>query len=243
MTEPEFDETSAQEIKEADTSRGLALDSLHPALLNAIKLGVFAIVAAIVLGSTYSATAIRIAASQAAVEEKALLEVVQTIEQKRIDLADRVAIPAAQLDLLGIEQIEDESIQIVRDNEGVPVAFILPALATDGYSGDIRFLVGIDRDSEITGVRVIEHRETPGLGDKIDIKKSDWILSFNGKALNNPQGGWAVQKDGGEFDAFTGATITPRAMVNRIKAVLDYYALHNIELIEQAQTGSVQEAD
>ena len=217
------------------------LDNLHPALLNAIKLGVFAIVAAIVLGSTYSATAARIAASQAAVEEKALLDVVETMEQKQIDLPDRIAVPATQLDLLGIDPTEDESIQVVRDNNGLAVAFILPALATDGYSGDIRFLVGINLDSEITGVRVIEHRETPGLGDKIDLKKSDWILSFNGKALNNPQGGWAVTKDGGEFDAFTGATITPRAVVNRIKAVLDYYALHSTELIEQAQSGAVLE--
>jgi electron transport complex protein RnfG len=97
-------------------------------------------------------------------------------------------------------------------------------VAKDGYSGDISLLVGIDFDGIIQGVRTIEHKETPGLGDKVDHKKSPWIDSFIGKSLSNtPLDGWAVTKDGGVFDGFTGATITPRAVVNAVHQGLLYH--------------------
>lgn len=86
-----------------------------------------------------------------------------------------------------------------------------------GYSGDIVILIGIDAAGELTGVRTIAHAETPGLGDKIEIAKHDWVTSFNGFSLNNlSEKDWAVKKDGGRFDQFTGATITPRAVVGAV---------------------------
>ena len=110
---------------------------------------------------------------------------------------------------------------------------ILPATARDGYSGDIRLLVGIGRDGAVAGVRVLSHRETPGLGDKIELKKSDWVLSFDDKTLGDPAAEkWAVIKDGGEFDAFTGATVTPRAVVAAVKSAMEYSQNNRSALFE-----------
>jgi|SaaInlV_100m_DNA_5_1039725.scaffolds.fasta_scaffold05171_3 Na+-translocating ferredoxin:NAD+ oxidoreductase subunit G len=208
------------------------LDNQHPALLNAVRLGIFAIIAAFILGATYSSTAERIAASQLAVEQRALLEVVATLDDKTVDLTDRLVIPAEAIESLNLD--EGQSIQVVRNSRGEATAFIVPATAPDGYSGAIRLLVGIDQGSNITGVRAIEHAETPGLGDKVDIKKSDWINGFIGKSLSNPTNGWAVKKDGGSFDAFTGATITPRAVVSQVEAALKFYAQYQTVLVEQS---------
>ncbi|WP_413282679.1 RnfABCDGE type electron transport complex subunit G [Vibrio sp. MA40-2] len=85
----------------------------------------------------------------------------------------------------------------------------------EGYSGVIRYLIGVDLNDEISGVRVLSHTETPGLGDKIEIEKSDWVSDFNGRSLNNTAI-WKVKKDGGEFDQFSGATITPRSVVSGV---------------------------
>lgn len=99
-----------------------------------------------------------------------------------------------------------------------PVALLIQSTAPDGYSGNIEILSAVYLDGTISGVRVLEHKETPGLGDKIELKRSDWITSFNGKrATSAKDASWAVKKDGGQFDAFTGATITPRAVVNAVK--------------------------
>lgn len=99
-----------------------------------------------------------------------------------------------------------------------PVAAIIETTAPDGYSGAIQLLVGADFSGNIFGVRVTEHHETPGLGDKIELRISDWITSFAGKKINGPADShFAVKKDGGDFDQFTGATITPRAVVNAVK--------------------------
>jgi len=103
-----------------------------------------------------------------------------------------------------------------------------------GYSGAIRLLVGVDRHGQISGVRVIAHKETPGLGDPIEVEKSDWILGFNGRSLTDPgPKGWAVKKDGGVFDQFTGATITPRAVVSAVRDTLTYFEAHRAELLEE----------
>ena len=100
----------------------------------------------------------------------------------------------------------------------LPVAAALETTAPDGYSGAIQMLVGADFHGKVLGVRVIEHHETPGLGDKIELRISNWINSFNGKVVHGADDkAFAVKKDGGEFDQFTGATITPRAVVNATK--------------------------
>ncbi|ELZ8933768.1 electron transport complex subunit RsxG [Cronobacter dublinensis] len=99
-----------------------------------------------------------------------------------------------------------------------PVAVVMQATAPDGYSGAIQLLVGADFKGTVLGTRVTEHHETPGLGDKIETRISNWITGFAGKVIQGPDDNrWAVKKDGGQFDQFTGATITPRAVVNAVK--------------------------
>ncbi len=117
--------------------------------------------------------------------------------------------------------------------QGAVTAVLLTAVAADGYTGAIRLLVAVDKSGRVLGVRVLEHRETPGLGDAIERRKSDWILDFNGHSLANPQpAGWAVKKDGGIFDQMTAATISPRAVVGGVKRALEYVQTHHAELFE-----------
>ena len=116
---------------------------------------------------------------------------------------------------------------------GQAVAVVMTVTAPDGYSGDITMLVAVNTNKEITGVRIIEHKETPGLGDKVDINRDDWVLDFNGKSLVNPNiEQWKVKKDGGEFDGFTGATITPRAVVKAVANSLQYFQDHQDSVFE-----------
>lgn len=105
-----------------------------------------------------------------------------------------------------------------------PIAAALTVIAPNGYNGNIYLLVGIDFSGKITGVRVVKHRETPGLGDAIESKRSNWIELFSHKSLANPdEVGWKVKRDGGQFDQFTGATITPRAVVGAVHKALIYF--------------------
>jgi electron transport complex protein RnfG len=122
--------------------------------------------------------------------------------------------------------------------EGKPVAAILTPVAPDGYSGPIRLIVGIDADGSVTGVRVTSHRETPGLGDAIEAERSDWILGFEGRSLGDPPlADWAVKRDGGDFDQFTGATVTPRAVVKAVRNTLLYFDAHRTQLFARAPEG------
>ncbi len=132
---------------------------------------------------------------------------------------DRIEVAASPL--LGTEQAS--TVYRAR-RRGEPVAAIFNSIAPDGYSGRIHLLVGIYVDGSIAGVRVIRHAETPGLGDAIEIRKSPWIRGFEGRSLENPVlARWAVRRDGGDFDQLTGATITPRAIVEAVKNTLLYY--------------------
>ena len=119
--------------------------------------------------------------------------------------------------------LEDDATIYLATLKGKPVTAFFQMTTLRGYNV-ITLLMGVNvKDQTLAGVRVIRHSETPGLGDRIEIKKSNWILSFDGKSLNNPTlTNWAVRKDGGEFDQFTGATITPRAIVNTVKSILLY---------------------
>ncbi len=115
--------------------------------------------------------------------------------------------------------------------DGRPVAVAFRPVAPEGYGGPIRLLVGIDYQGHLLGVRVLEHKETPGLGDKIELRHSDWILGFNGLSLDNPPTeGWRVKRDGGNFDQFTGATITPRAVVKAVHKSLQFYRSRREEI-------------
>jgi electron transport complex protein RnfG len=119
--------------------------------------------------------------------------------------------------------------------DGKAVAIMMMLTAADGYNGDIRLLAGIDVHGTVLGIRVIAHKETPGLGDPIELERSDWILSFTQKSLNNPQlDGWNVKRDGGQFDQFTGATITPRAVVRATRRALQYFDANTQALFDTA---------
>lgn len=112
-----------------------------------------------------------------------------------------------------------------------PVAVVLEATAPDGYSGKINMLIGVTADGKLSGVRVVSHKETPGLGDYIELAKSEWIHLFDGKSLTQPdETGWKVKKDGGQFDYMAGATITPRAVIKAVHHALKYVDLHRNEL-------------
>lgn len=119
-------------------------------------------------------------------------------------------------------------------NNGKPVAAVFTAIAPDGYNGDIKLIIGINFDGDITGVRVIEHRETPGLGDAIELRHTNWVLGFNHRTLEDPgEKMWKVKKDGGYFDQFTGATITPRAIVKEAHKVLEYFKDNKQAIFDQ----------
>ena len=131
-------------------------------------------------------------------------------------------------------KLENDAKVFLATKDGIAVASVFEITTLRGY-GVITMLIGINtKDQTLAGVRVVRHTETPGLGDKIEIKKSDWITTFDGKSLKNPKlSAWFVKKDGGEFDQFTGATITPRAIVNTTKSVLLYAKDHLAGLNQQ----------
>ena len=158
----------------------------------------------------YHMTSHKIQAAMEAEQRRLLLEV---IPQEYFDnnLLTAATTPTAP-QLNGIHRIYFAA------KAGKLSAYAYETRAPDGYSGNIRLLVGLTPQGEVLGVRVIEHHETPGLGDKIELRISDWILSFNNQPINNDNlSEWAVKKDGGKFDQFSGATITPRAIVNQVK--------------------------
>ncbi len=115
------------------------------------------------------------------------------------------------------------------------VAVAMTSTAPDGYNGNIELIVAINTDGSVSGVRVLKHQETPGLGDKIELRKNNWITSFTGKKLlSDNDSRWAVVKDGGMFDQFTGATITPRAVVKAVRKTVQYFNTHKKDLFTQA---------
>lgn len=213
---------TTNETEKADMSLGQSIAK------NAIGLAIFAFVTAGVIAIVQQSTKKQIHENIAQAQAKALYEITPK-EQVDNDLLNSY-----------IELHSDQSKQHLHVNYLGPIAndaklhlaqsnnqthtYILPVTAPDGYTTHIQLLVGIKQDGSIAGVRVVDHKETPGLGDKVELKKSDWILSFNGKSLTNPDiEKWKVKKDGGEFDSFTGATITPRAIVNAVKQSLEMF--------------------
>ena len=109
--------------------------------------------------------------------------------------------------------------------------------ARDGYAGPIRVLVGVGYDGTVTGVRILEHRETPGLGDRIVSARSDWVYQFDGRSLSDPVvGRWAIRTDGGEFDQLSGASVTPRAVIGAIREMLVYFEANRDELFAAPAT-------
>ena len=187
---------------------------------HAVLLGLFALVTALILSTTNQLTSARIAEVEHRAAQQALIDILpKQLHDNELVLETR-EIPPEFWSILGLT--ESGMAHIAKNGTGI-VAAIIPSVSRLGYSGDIKMLVGIDMNGSITGVRVTDHAETPGLGDKIELRKSDWILSFNHRSLQNTDTSqWAVRKEGGDFDQFTGATITPRAVINQVLATLNY---------------------
>lgn len=153
----------------------------------------------------------------------------------------RTQVQAIDPDLLGTT---DPVHVFLATRDGEPAAAIFAAAAPRGYNGAIDLIVGVDSAGVIQGVRVTDHRETPGLGDQIEIAISDWVTGFDGTSLSNPPlPQWAVAADGGRFDAFTGATVTPRAVVQAVRDTLVYFGEHQSELFERAAAAEGVETD
>lgn len=198
-------------------------------LIGALILGLFAVVGTGLVALTHDGTAERIAEN----ERQALLRSLhQIIPPDSHDNDIYTDIIQVRDPLLGSEQ----PVNVYRARLGeTPVAAVIASVAPDGYSGAIKLLVGINYDGTLSGVRVISHKETPGLGDAIEAERSDWILAFNSRSLANPdQTRWKVKKDGGVFDQFSGATITPRAVVQAVYHTLRYYQTHREVLFAPA---------
>ena len=125
--------------------------------------------------------------------------------------------------------------------EGEPVAALFVVTARDGYSGPIKILVGVDMDGIVTGIRIVEHRETPGLGDRIEQARSDWVYQFDGRSLGDPPDArWLLRTDGGDFDQLTGASVTPRAVIKAIRETLLYFGA-NRDAIFAAEATEAEE--
>ena len=204
-------------------------------LISALLLGLFAIAGTGLVATTHHGTAERIAQN----ERDALLRSLHSLvppEQHDNDIfVDRIAV--TDVEMLGTK---DPVMAYRARKEGRSIAVVISPVAPDGYNGSIRLLVAIKYSGELAGVRVLTHKETPGLGDGIEIEKSDWIRSFEGRSLSNPdetKKGWNVKKDGGVFDQFTGATITPRAIVKAVHKTLSYYQTHRDQLFETPASG------
>lgn len=136
---------------------------------------------------------------------------------------------------LSLTTDDGEPLTVYRALQGLQVTGVAYRATGQGYAGPIELILGLDPQGRILGVRVLSHTETPGLGDKIELARDDWILAFDGRRLGDPPPeGWAVTKDGGDFDQFTGATITPRAVVNAVREALGFFAEHRDTLTTSA---------
>ena len=201
---------------------------LRNILISGLLLATFGVVGTGLVAFVFDGTAERIAANEEAMMLRSLHEILQDTPYDNEILEDAINLSDELLGGSGLRayraRLEDE-----------PQAVVFSVVAPGGYSGPIRMLVGIDAAGEVTGVRVVAHRETPGLGDDIEVQRSDWILDFNGRSLANlAYEAWAVRRDGGVFDQFTGATITARAVVTAVRDALVYFESHRDTVFEPA---------
>lgn len=218
---------------------------LKHALATAAVLIVFTIAGTALLTGTFETTKEPIAASERAAKLNLLSQVVPPSLHDNDLLQNAIQLPPQEL--LGQR---GKSTAYRAYLGGKPSAVIVEAIAPDGYSGEIKLLIGIAADGTLTGVRVLAHKETPGLGDYIDLAHDDWIKNFDGKSLAKqgsagpnalPEEAWKVKKDGGQFDYMTGATITPRAVVKAVHKALVYFE-QSRESIFEAAAGSASAA-
>lgn len=195
-------------------------------LKSGATLAMIAAICTTLVAATYRATAERIAANEKALLEQSLQPALagvfydSGISESRLVLPPPHGLPGNDTALIYRVYAEDR-----------PVAALFAVTARDGFSGPIRVLVGIDADGTLTGLRILEHRETPGLGDKIESTRSDWVYQFEGRSIGDPAvAGWAIRGDGGEFDQLTGASVTPRAVIKAVRDTLIYFAARRDEV-------------
>lgn len=201
-----------------------------------MTLAVIAGICTALVAATYNLTEERIAAN-----EKALLE--QSLQPALAGLFYDSGVSESQLVLQPPHELPGNDAAIIYRvyAEDQPVAALFAVTARDGFAGPIRILLGVDISGSVTGVRILQHRETPGLGDKIESSRSDWVYQFDGRSLDDPQlPGWALQNDGGAFDQLTGASITPRAIIKAIRETLVYFDTNREQIFEIAETGAEQ---
>jgi electron transport complex protein RnfG len=189
-------------------------------LRSAALLGLFALIGTGLVALVFTGTEDRIAEAERAYMLRSLHSVIKPEMHDNDIFSDFIEVHSPKL--LGTKN----PVQVFRARRNnQPVAVAITPTAPEGYAGPIKFIIGVNADGEILGVRILTHRETPGLGDDIEEKRSDWVFGFNGRSLGNPETkGWRVKRDGGKFDQFTGATITPRAIVKAVHNALKFFA-------------------
>ncbi|MDJ0938874.1 MAG: electron transport complex subunit RsxG [Woeseiaceae bacterium] len=188
-------------------------------LKSGLTLAAIAAVCTAMVAATYQVTEDQIAANEQAWLEQSLEPALSGVFFEGSVTESMLVIPAPH-ELPG----PDDAIIYRVYSEGEPVAALFAVTARDGYAGPIRILLGVQYDGTVTGVRILEHRETPGLGDKIVSSRSDWVFQFDGRSLTDPEpASWALKVDGGEFDQLTGASVTPRAIIKAMRDTLIYF--------------------
>ena len=203
-------------------------DTSHPVIRSGVLLGLIALLGTALLAGVNALTYDRILEQEKLRTMQQLNAVVAAGSYNNDLLMDRIEV----MDEAYFRHPDPVTVYRARMDD-MPVAALIIVTAPDGYNGDIRILIAIDASGTILGVWVISHRETPGLGDPIEIERSDWVLTFTDKSLIDPRSeGWAVKRDGGEFDQFTGATITPRAVVKAVHNTLLYFKANNKVLFD-----------
>lgn len=196
-------------------------------LQSAVNLVFFAVIGTAVLASTFFLTHDEIVKSEKAEKLKLITQIVPAELFDNDVIQDSIDIPADPL--LGNE---DSTLAYRARLNGEPSAVVLEAVAPDGYSGKIALILAVRANGELAGVRVATHKETPGLGDYIELPKSPWIKGFDGKSRETyTDADWKVKKDGGKFDYMAGATITPRAVVKAVNKALQYFAANRDTLL------------
>jgi electron transport complex protein RnfG len=226
-----------------NTPRG-STDEAAPVTLSqairrsAIGLGIFAVFTAGIIAVTQTLTADLITANEREFEARALYELVPESlrDNDLLETANAVELPTiSDTQLLRLNR---EANWYQAQMNGDVTAVILPFVAPEGYTEPIRLIAAIDTSGTLLGVRVITHKETPGLGDQIETSKSDWIYTFNGESFDTIEPDqWQVKKDGGVFDSMTGATITPRAIVRAVARTLTFFET-NREVLLTTTPGS-----
>ena len=197
----------------------------------AITLIAFAVVFTALLAYIFQVTKVPIEQSEAKARLALFRQIVPENMHDNDILKDKLTI--APNDLLGNKQATIANRARINN---APAAVILEAVAHDGYSGDIKLLIAIKYDGSISGVRVLTHKETPGLGDYIDIAKDDWIKLFDNESLTKTSDkNWNVKKDNGQFDYMAGATITPRAVVKAVHKALQYFEVNRATLFAESK--------